>query len=350
MMTTHNDKGITLIELLITVTILGVLYIGLSGLVKNISLAYRKNTAQLVLQEEARSAMHYITQELQSSRASSIAMVGPFDTVSAVDGGINTSFEFPYGSDHPNGWGNLSPGFVEKISSIGGPRSGLYSICLNPLAIATTSYISNNFTVDSTGQYQLSVWTKTAAGTNASIEITGTTKNIAQTLNWQWEHHYLNLNYLLNAGTNYNITLSNLAGGTSVYFDDISVSTGTIVMSALTGGTTVVFQKSVEAHNKVRRIRYVPPTLTGNTYKGIEKRGKLYLEEWNGGNMSNDLSWDRIDPNPLCQYVNNFTIINNIAQRRFDISLELENDESNAAESTRLRRFTSQAKVTPYLP
>ncbi len=349
-MTTPNDKGITLVELLITVTILGVLYIGLSGLIKNISLAYRKNTTQLVLQEEARSAMHYITQELQSSRASSIGMVGPFDNVSPTDGGINTSFEFPYGSDHPNGWGSLSPGFIEKTSSIGGPRSGLYSICLNPLAVATTSYISDNFTVGSTGQYQLAVWAKTAAGANASIQIGLTTRNLNQTLNWQWEHHYLNLNYLLNAGVNYNITLRNLAAGTSVYFDDISVSTGTIVMSALTGGTTVVFQKSIEAHNKVRRIRYEPPTLTGNNYKGIEKRGKLYLEQWNGGNMSNNISWDRIEPNPLCQYVNRFTITNNIAQRRFDISLELENDESNAAENTSMRRFNSQAKVTPYLP
>lgn len=354
-MTTQNNKGITLVELMIVVSLLGVLYIGLSRLIKNISMAYWKNTSQLVLQDESRNAMHYITQELQSARASSIAMVGPLNSAGGggVDGGINSGFEFPTGSGDPLSWNPLVFSQVEKISSSGGPRSGLYCICLNPFtSTANIIYNSLNFTVSSTGLYWVSFWTKTVAGANnGRVSIAAAVQNINPAQSWQWQHYFFPVT--LTTGNNYNLALQNLTAGTSVYFDDISVSTGTIVMNALTGATTAVFQKIVQnaggTQNRVHRIRYQPAT--GTT--GIERRGKLYLEEWNGGNIFNNASWGLIEPNPLCAYVRTFTIIN-INQDRFDITLDLENEEPRTTHSTNtisgLRRYNSRAKVTPYMP
>ncbi len=357
-MTTQNNKGVTLVELLIVITLLAVLYIGLSRLIKNISTAYWKNTSQLVLQEESRNAMHYITQELQGARASSIGMVGPFDSTAGggIDGGINSGFEFPSGSGNPFGWDVLVSSQVAKISSSGSPRSGLYSICLNPTSSpdgSTIIYNSSNITVFQNGLYWVSFWARTTNGANnGQVTINGVSRivNPAAAQNWQWVHDSFPVNLTV-AGNPYQLTLQKLANGTSVYFDDISVSTGTVVMNALTGATTAVFQKIVQnaggTQNRVRRIRYAPAT--GTT--GIEKRGKLYLEQWIGlGDIFNNNNWELIEPNPLCQYVSTFTITNINQQGRFDISLDLENDEPRVTTSAGLRRYNSRAKVSPYLP
>ncbi|MDD5259157.1 MAG: prepilin-type N-terminal cleavage/methylation domain-containing protein [bacterium] len=368
-MTIKNDKGITLVEVLIVVSMLAVLYLSLSKLIKYVSVAYWKNTSQLVLQEEARSAMHYITQELRSSRASSIGITGPFDSpVTAGDGedrGINTSFEFPYGAGTPYAWNDLVPNQIVKISSSGGPRSGIYCICLNPLAIGQFTYTSLG-TIQVLGPaptYLVSIWFKTASAKTFQFEINTVpvtapvhTQVVAAAQDWQWEHFVRLVPF--NAGpSSYTLSLTNLENDTSIYFDDISVSTGAIIMDVTPASavTAAMYQKTEKDNNLVRRIRYQPAT--GTT--GIENRGKLYLEEWQGGSLANmfapgaNVDWKLIEPNPLCQYVSTFridNIVNNNFEQHFDIILELTNDEPQTTSSSGVRTYRSEGRVFPYLP
>ncbi len=368
-MTIQNNKGITLVELLIVVALLSVLYLGLSRLIKNVSVAYWKNTSQLVLQEEARSAMHYITLELRSARTSSIGMTGPFDAPVPVGAGqnrgINTSFEFPYGAGTPYAWNDLVPNQIEKISSSGGPRSGLYCVCLNPLAIGQYTYTSHG-TIQVLGPaptYWVGIWYKTASAKSFQAEINTVpvtapvdTQVVTASQDWKWEHFVWPVTF--NAGpSSYTLSLTNLANDTSVYFDDISVSTGSIIMDVTPASvvTSAMYQKTEKANNLVRRIRYQPPT--GTT--GIESRGKLYLEEWQGGSLANmfapgaNADWKLIDPNPLCQYVSTFRIDNIVGsnfEQHFDIILELKNDEPQTTGSSGVRTYRSEGRVFPYLP
>lgn len=370
-MSYKNKNGVTLVELMIVVVIMGFIFAGLAKLIRNASITWWKSSSQLTLQEEARTAMHYIVQDLQGARASSIGSLGPYESiVGGGNGGLNSGFEFPTGSASPFCWQPIS-GYVTKVSSAGNPHSGVYCMVVNPnppplpLTGQTTGYVSIPFTISNKGNYLLSAWVKTNAATVVPdfVEIGigqdlvwgSFTPSQSQKFNtsisspsdpppWSWIHRIVPLKNL-SAGT-YRIKLENLQSGTSVYFDDVCLSSATVTMNALSGSTTMVYQLYDGTNFRVRRIKYQP----GTGSSGIEARAKLFREQWNGGDISNNANWSKIEPSPLCAYVSAFTVVND-KQESFDITLDLQNEEPAVTlSSVGQRQYQMKSRVSPYLP
>jgi hypothetical protein len=237
------------------------------------------------------------------------------------------------------------------VSSSSSPRSGYYCVVVNPLLGPSTGYLSSTFTVCDNSTYYVSAWVKLGLGSSCRVAVGNgspfgvsffTDYTPAAADSWQWKHVVMGSNLSGGPGTDYRICLYNLTAGTSVYFDDVSFAHQNLMMSPVSAATTMIYQITSASGNRTRRIRYAPATAVDSA--------RLNLDQWNGtGDINNNANWYTIDPNPLCNYVSYYAVVNNV-QESYDQALRLVISDPSAVNVEKQRRYDLTNKVVPYLP
>lgn len=294
----HRNKGVTLVEIMIVVSISCVVAMGLYYLINFSTQIIWASGAKLELQKNAQNAMYWIREDFRKAKFSSIG-----------NAGYNPGFEAPQDiTAPPDGWQTPFPAGISKIG-VGSPdlKSGFYAI-KTASAGGTVYYESAVSSFPYTGNYIFSGWIKSGGQTEVRL-LRSSGLNFAPSVvigsaiaTGYWQHYFVTTNRT--AGEFFKIRLANLTPGTESFFDDISIAPQEVVFSSATAVNYINYDKFTGLRSDQYRIYYDSSTLT------------LYRQMWCNG------LWANISPDPLGKYISKVTIKNS-DHKIFSISLAL---------------------------
>ncbi len=153
----NNSQGVTLVEIMMVVAVMGVLFLGVFSLINKVTKGTWRIGGTLGMTSAASEAMYWIGNDFRNAKVSSIGNLGP-----------NPGFEEPIQAEvSPTGWDNIVPNSL--IAKIGPTepniKNGFVSIKLSSYA---TAYFSNIITIPAARDYIISGWAK---GNNITANI-----------------------------------------------------------------------------------------------------------------------------------------------------------------------------------
>lgn len=336
----NKIKGVTLIEILVVVALLGITFLGIYRLFRYAFDSWWLGSSRLSLQQDAREAMYWIANDMKKAKRSSIGNLG-----------TNTDFETPTMSTGPfTGWTVPFPAGVYNVSSQNPQeivRSGYHAAKLTSAVIVNyNSDTATPFVFPYTGNYIVSGWifnSNTAAPVgNAEIRlmqpggidlVPAVSLSAATTGYWR----YLTATFAQNQSTNFIVTLRNLQAGTTVYFDDIGVSPSVFTFNTATPADRFFGYGRIgefPAGSENYRLHFS----TGTT--AIPLRNILREQKVSG-------TWVPLTPLPLCKNVESVTITN-YNQDYFEVILTL--FDPNAKGVAGQQRYSLKTQIRPEVP
>jgi len=314
----RRNKGVTLVEMMIVVSISCVVTIGLFYLINFSTQSIWTSGAKLELQQNAQDAMYWIKEDFRSAKLSSIG-----------NAGYNPGFEAPQNiTAPPDGWQNPFPAGISKIGVESlHLKSGFYAIKTDS-AGGAVNYESAVSSFAYTGNYIFSCWIKSGGQTEVRL-LRGGGGDFAPPVvlgsamaTGYWQHYIVPTNRL--AGEFFKIRLANLSPGTESFFDDISIAPQEVVFSSATTVNYINYDKFTDLRSEPYRLYYDSATLT------------LYRQRWN------DSQWTNISPDPLGKYIRKVTI-KNIEQKNFSVTLEL----AKRSRANKEEEYQMHTSITP---
>jgi hypothetical protein len=148
----HKKNGITLVEIMMVVAVMGVLFLGLFSLINKVTKGTWQIGGTLGMNSAASEAMYWIGNDFRNAKAST--MGGQLVNNSLGDEAMNPGFELPLNliSDTPANWASLSAYGVSRVSGPTVIRSGFLALGLPPgtsyySLISTTTYTARDYVV-----------------------------------------------------------------------------------------------------------------------------------------------------------------------------------------------------------
>ncbi|MDD5492641.1 MAG: prepilin-type N-terminal cleavage/methylation domain-containing protein, partial [bacterium] len=244
------NKGVTLVEIMIVVSISCIVGLGLFYLIKFSTQMIWTSGVKLELQQNAQDAIYWIKQDFRSAKLSSIG-----------NAGYNPGFESPQDiTTPPDNWQSPFPGGISKIG-VGNPnlKSGFYAIKTES-AGGVVTYESAVSSFPYTGNYIFSCWIKSGGQTEARV-LRDSGGNFGPPVvvgsamaTGYWQHYFVTTNR--NAGEVFKIRLANLSPGTESYFDDICIAPQEVVFSSASAVNYIKYDKFTGLRSDQYRIYY----------------------------------------------------------------------------------------------
>lgn len=154
--TRKSNKGVTLVEIMMVVSIMGVLFLGLFLLINKVTKGTWQIGGTLGLNDAAAEAMYWIGNDFRNAKASTMGgqLINPALGIQAQ----NPGFELPLNLlDTPVLWGTIPANVAKQGTSSENVRSGFISM---GLANGATYYSLVSTTTYSARPYVLSAWIK----------------------------------------------------------------------------------------------------------------------------------------------------------------------------------------------
>lgn len=151
-LTKSCKKGVTLVEIMMVVTISGIIFMGVFLLINNSNMFVGSIGNDLILTDNASEAMYIISKDFKNAKASTMGNLGQ-----------NPGFEEPMAlTANPTAWDALNVN-VSKVGFTGSNiKSGISSIKITEAA----SYNSNSFNIPANKNFILSGWSKKPGSMN----------------------------------------------------------------------------------------------------------------------------------------------------------------------------------------
>lgn len=334
--------GVTLVEIMIVVALVAISYVGIVVLMNKVTQGTWSVSKTIELTSQAQQAMTWIAEDFKNAKSASMGNLVR-----------NYGFETPFELNQPmlSFWNDLANSpvgngqAVDRVRGGGTAVKGGFSSLVMPLPVAN-DYFSDTTTINDNGQYIISGWVK-ADGTTASFNLVDAVSKadlFAPLSNNQnfWLH--LTTTVVLGAGTQVQIKLNQLPGGTTAYFDDLAISPTTVVFNDTTpiDGTHNVYEYDTSRgdsdtahharlkHYRLRYVRVAAPEAAAP--------GQLFRERWVGPGVND---YEVVSGEALVNNVRSLTITH-YNQESFEVELILER-----AMAGKTRRYQIKNTFTP---
>jgi len=347
----HKKNGVTLVEIMMVVAVMGVLFMGLFSLITRVTKGTWQIGGMLSLNSAASEAMYWIGNDFRNAKASTMGDQLVDNLLG--DEAMNPGFELPLNltSDFPATWASLSLYGVSRVSGPSNVRSGFLALGMLPGTAYYSQVLATTYTAR---QYFVSAWSSSTAQvelrllTSAAVDtdfVPACFINNAGSSMWV---HLVTTTNLTTNFTPFKVRMRYLGVSNTGLFDDVCMSPRQVVFSGATTDRNYEYYTSKGSSNsesnrfKRYRLNYTPIAARSDpAWPGIVRRQRFAGGSWINDGQEN-----------FCNNVQQLIITNN-NQESFDVELVLEKVielRRTTGVETKTKEYRMKSRFTPVVP